>query len=103
MTRDEREHLNKLSLEIFGTKSKWQKILNHGETVDKMFIIGGKEVKGRTSQYPTVGDIKTVLENRAKELSKEKKVDATVKLPESVSDTSGSESNSQGAERSSES
>jgi hypothetical protein len=92
LTTDERLHLEALSLEVFGVKSKWKKILDKGERVDKTFIVSGQEFKGHEVNYVTVETIKNVLEERVKAKQAKKEADSasTNATPDGSSDNSGS-------------
>ena len=57
ITKDLRVHLNLLSKELFGTSSKWQKIMERGER------------RGNTFVRPTLEEVQASLEERAKELA----------------------------------
>lgn len=73
MTKNERLELNALSKKVFGTSSKWQKVMRYGEKVPtKIKFKSGKEIDGFTYAYPTVEQIRMGLENRAEEMDKHK-------------------------------
>lgn len=53
--KDLRIHLNRLSKEILGSSSKWQKTMMRGERM------------GNTMAYPTLEEVQASLKARAKE------------------------------------
>jgi hypothetical protein len=53
--KDLRIHLNKLSKELLGTSSKWQKVMRDGERRDNTYV------------YPTLEEVQASLEERARE------------------------------------
>lgn len=78
ITRQEREHLNKLSKEVFGTSSKWYKLFLAGELVPtKITLSTGKEINGQCYVYPTIQKMKEVLELKAKDISEKNKAKET--------------------------
>lgn len=78
MTRDEREVMKALSKEVFGTTSRWQKIMRSGEKTKVMSKRredkGGEEIEVSYYAIPTVEQVKTVLETKAKEMAAEKEL-----------------------------
>lgn len=74
ITRQEREHLDKLSKEVFGTSSKWYKLFLAGELVPKKITLkSGREINGQTYSYPTIEQMKQVLELKAKDIAEKNK------------------------------
>lgn len=59
--KDLRIHLNKLSKEVLGTSSKWQKIMMNGERRENTYV------------YPTLEEVQASLEQRAIEKAEEAK------------------------------
>lgn len=58
MTRNEREAMNDLSLQVFGRKSYWQKLLRKGELYeDDAMTANGTPIKVKRLKYLTVEDI----------------------------------------------
>lgn len=53
--KDRRMHLNKLSKEVLGSSSKWQKIMMNGERRENTYV------------YPTLDEVQASLEERARE------------------------------------
>lgn len=75
MTRNEREHLNKLSKEVFGKSSAWQKLYNRGEpTKVKSTFKSGQEIEVTRYEQVPLENIKTILEEKAKELVLQKEL-----------------------------
>ena len=70
ITRDERMHLNRLSLELLGSSSKWHKIMMEGE---KRANTDGTE--GYHYEYPSLEEVRASLEERAKEKAEKAKKD----------------------------
>lgn len=99
MTRDERDYLNKLSKEVFGSTSHWQKLIKHGERVQRTSTTKkGETISVIRFEYPTVENIKDVLERRSKEINRKNEVTtdaSTIELSTgdtSPGDSGGSES-----------
>lgn len=70
ITREERLYLNDLSLKVFGTASKWYKMINNGE-VAKLTrkLEDGTEERYNGISYYTIDEIKKNMEEIwAKEL-----------------------------------
>lgn len=75
MTRDERLHLNKLSKEIFGKSSAWQKVYNKGEPTKRMSKTKkGEEIEVTYFEHPTITAIKEILEAKAQEMALQKEL-----------------------------
>lgn len=75
MTRDERLHLNKLSKEIFGKSSAWQKVYNKGEPTKRMSKTKkGEEIEVTYFEHPTITAIKEILEAKAQEMVLQKEL-----------------------------
>lgn len=100
MTKDEREHMNKLSKEVFGSAYKWQKIMRDGERVNIMSKRradknNGEEVEVGYYAHPTIDELRAGLEKKAKEMVDQKKLQEnknvkSIELPgESTSPASG--------------
>lgn len=74
MTKLEREHLNKLSKEVLGTSSKWQKLCSHGEQVPvQSKNKKGEDISVTSFTYPTVEEMRVRLECKAVEMARKVK------------------------------
>lgn len=109
MTRQEREAMNDLSLQVFGRKSYWQKLLRKGELYEADDMTSnGTPIKVKKLKYLTVEDILAKMKQQI-ETRKEAAVKAAEEaVKQAEGETNGteektqSEENSQASETSSE-
>lgn len=91
ITRKERLYMNELSKNLYGTSSKWQKLLEKGEVATlTRKLEDGTEEKYKTIVRQTYEELKATLEElwkeeqetKAKEEAEKKSEDARVELTE---------------------
>lgn len=68
MKRQEREYLNQLSKKLYGSSSKWQRMVNKGEKAPMEEIMeDGTSRKYTGIHYQTLEEVKSLMEQLSKE------------------------------------
>jgi len=85
LTREEREHLNTLSEEVYGKRLKWQKIMRKGQLKPSTELNGnGNPISVMRMHHFTLNEIyrtmKQILVEREEATEAEKKVTETEKV-----------------------
>lgn len=85
MKRDERLQLNNLSKLLYGSSSKWQKMINKGEvTTLKRTLEDGTEEKYQGYSYYTADEIKITMQDLWKEEQERIKSEEAVEAAKEV-------------------